>query len=138
MLSWTPLLQLLFLFVPCKTFRKKIIISKHSTLQLAYLKNNPDIETASKTLNHWSRVNYRYNVKLWGISGTKNKRYISRTLENIYFRYLVHFGNHKETGIKGVESMTTLTFITVSQEQKQMLLLSALPKVFYDHSIKRI
>lgn len=83
-------------------------------------------------------MNYRYNVKLWGISGTKNKRYISRTLENIYFRYLVHFGNHKETGIKGVESMTTLTFITVSQEQKQMLLLSALPKVFYDHSIKRI
>lgn len=92
-------------------------------------------------------MNYHYNVKLWGISGTKNKRYVSRTLENIYFRYLglkqkskkkLHFGNHKKTGIKGVESMTTLTFITVSQEQKQMLLLSALPKVFYDHSVKRI
>lgn len=37
---------------------------------------------------------------------------------------------HKETGIKGVGSMSPLTFITVSQEQKQMLLLSALPTVF--------
>lgn len=37
---------------------------------------------------------------------------------------------HKETGIKGVESMSPLTFITVSQEQKQILLLSALHTVF--------
>lgn len=37
---------------------------------------------------------------------------------------------HKETGIKGLESMFPLTFITVSQEQKQMLLLFALPTVF--------
>lgn len=37
---------------------------------------------------------------------------------------------YKETGIKGAESMSPLTFITVSQEQKQVLLLSALPEVF--------
>lgn len=39
------------------------------------------------------------------------------------------WATHKEARKKGVESMSPLTFITVSQEQKQMLLLPALPTV---------
>lgn len=89
-------------------------------------------------------MNDHPSVKLWGVSATTNKRDTSRTLENIYFSYLgfnmtlllkkqkrsYMLVTHIETGIKGVESVSPLTFITVRQEEKQMLLLAVLPTVF--------